>query len=289
MEKVRRRGAWSTGSSGAPHASQRPSWRAIGVRHGIASFGCQPITALPPVSVHPRACGERRWRPALVAGEPGSSPRMQGTVLRVRFTTPSKRFIPAHAGNGSQIMCPGQDAAVHPRACGERSNSGAMDRSRTGSSPRVRGTGRAARRTGSPRRFIPARAGNGVIASVVSYSMRFIPARAGNGNIAQNRTTNKSVHPRACGERVASSVAAFPVHGSSPRMRGTGSDYCPDRRPSRFIPAHAGNGVPTHAGNDRSTVHPRACGGTGWTIDGEKAPRRFIPARAGNGFRRAGG
>ncbi len=70
-------------------------------------------------TVHPRACGEHRS--AMSAGnvQPGSSPRVRGTLyIQQRFDL-SSRFIPARAGNTKTIIALISIPSVHPRACGE--------------------------------------------------------------------------------------------------------------------------------------------------------------------------
>ena len=232
---------------------------------------------------HPRACGERVI--AVLADPicPGSSPRVRGTARRLLVDQIVLRFIPARAGNGR--WTPGAPAGrtVHPRACGERFQPSQIFHLKNGSSPRVRGTVRrqdARRKTG---RFIPARAGNGVIANV-------------------NPSTG-AVHPRACGERQMTAWVTVNNRGSSPRVRGTGIHQRDLGQTRRFIPARAGNGSRSLAVCSTDPVHPRACGergsvhcctvlsdgssprvrGTGRAATSRNRSRRFIPARAGNG------
>ena len=52
-------------------------------------------------TVHPRACGERFVVSHHRVPYGGSSPRMRGTGARVVNLDAHRRFIPAHAGNGS--------------------------------------------------------------------------------------------------------------------------------------------------------------------------------------------
>ena len=153
--------------------------------------------------VYPRVCGERRLCQVLPCRSYGSSPRVRGTVRLAASSPVHDQFIPARAGNGRR-SCPAScPTPVHPRACGERNAAIWPRKASSGSSPRVRGTGPGARPLKSgchgssprvrgtvhpPRRQSPPR--------------RFIPARAGNGaNLAWGRT-GRSVHPRACGERM---------------------------------------------------------------------------------------
>ena len=75
-------------------------------------------------------------------------------------------------------------AAVHPRACGEHVSGPGLNLSFIGSSPRPRGT-----RPAMPRLAPPCHA--------------------------------KPVHPRACGEHLFGKKAPNRSTGSSPRLRGT--------------------------------------------------------------------
>ncbi len=192
--------------------------------------------------------------------------------------------------------------SVHPRACGEHGGHSDDRLHETGSSPRVRGTYQ--------------RLAHELLAA------RFIPARAGNIARTFPRSVSPSVHPRACGEHVASLVSAAPVPGSSPRVRGTSVGHALGHTVRRFIPARAGNispgddghhgpgFIPARAGNivarsgspAPAAVHPRACGehinsdysqrhviGSSPRVRGTWhfpalaiGPDRFIPARAGN-------
>src|ERR1039457_6103599 len=93
---------------------------------------------------------------------------------------------------------------------------------RAGSSPRVRGTA-----------FEP-------LHNEIGH--RFIPARAGNGVMVRGAVTVSAVHPRACGERCWMTTIAPAYTGSSPRVRGTASETVTALQEYRFIPARAGNG-----------------------------------------------
>ena len=136
--------------------------------------------------VHPRGCGEQATYPHRTEVAGGSSPRVRGTALPVASSAGHARFIPAGAGNSRRTGVGEMAEPVHPRGCGEQSILVQMKSEETGSSPRVRGTGRPTAMDQSARRFIPAGAGNSGCDS------------AGNGLVA--------VHPRGCGEqRVARS------------------------------------------------------------------------------------
>ena len=151
-----------------------------------------------------------------------------------------------------------------------------------GSSPRVRGTLRAARSAGA--------------------SPRFIPACAGNAAQQCSRDFRHAVHPRVCGERPGRHRQVRTHSGSSPRVRGTLPQTVQNYLSHRFIPACAGNAHRLIAIYDKDAVHPRVCGerafrklldsspdGSSPRVRGTRASARkyrvisrFIPACAGN-------
>ena len=132
--------------------------------------------------VHPRACGEQCSTSWSSCRSFGSSPRMRGTGQFKFHFFPWFRFIPAHAGNRSKIWSSSTISTVHPRACGEQGVGSTRSTRKSGSSPRMRGTGAAhgLRRT----------------------RVRFIPAHAGNSHGLELETGLMPVHPRACGEQL---------------------------------------------------------------------------------------
>ena len=93
-----------------------------------------------PTTVHPRACGERVHDRTVYNAYYGSSPRMRGTPKQLLVGAFTIRFIPAHAGNATDHSGDNRDPAVHPRACGERSELSGRSWPSVGSSPRMRGT-----------------------------------------------------------------------------------------------------------------------------------------------------
>ncbi len=172
-------------------------------------------------AVHPRVCGERIDLGAQAGVITGSSPRVRGTRATADVRSPSARFIPACAGNANPIFRYHCAIPVHPRVCGERFPAAAQTRSRTGSSPRVRGT------LHNP--------------PTHPHLKRFIPACAGNAGEADCPQHCGSVHPRVCGERNLSRSLPTPAAGSSPRVRGTPLVCGLGNGGNRFIPACAGN------------------------------------------------
>ena len=225
-----------------------------------AGNGSRLVEGLTGESVHPRVCGERRIGDGEPFGDRGSSPRVRGTVAGVGLGLGENRFIPACAGNGITTHLPSGHRAVHPRVCGERPSPVPGSNRRTGSSPRVRGTGRAA--------------------IVAAERLWFIPACAGNGFPQPPTRPPAPVHPRVCGERDRHHLVERQALGSSPRVRGTADRAAIAARCPRFIPACAGNGprrfslpararfIPACAGNGLQhrhfgrliPVHPRVCG-----------------------------
>ncbi len=175
-------------------------------------------------------------------------------------------------------------STVQPRACGERWIANWSAKLRHGSAPRVRGTELPNRRP--------------------CTRTRFSPARAGNGSPGPINLRNRSVQPRACGERLIEPQASRFVRGSAPRVRGTDVQHFKPARRRRFSPARAGNGFAGLNFAAHSSVQPRACGerldvswsmlrnfgsaprvrGTAWPMVAYTQARRFSPARAGNGF-----
>ena len=172
-------------------------------------------------TVHPRVCGEQiRQRPASHIN-PGSSPRVRGTVCYRRFRGFRQRFIPACAGNSGECDGIVGIESVHPRVCGEQMVFVRTNPDVGGSSPRVRGTA--------------------LLAGEIVRSYRFIPACAGNRSRIASMSGLSTVHPRVCGEQPSKCHAAPPLSGSSPRVRGTDLDQILFGLERRFIPACAGN------------------------------------------------
>ena len=220
--------------------ASRSTVRALRFIPAGAGNGSRRVPSSQRPSVHPRGCGERDHAQRVLGQEPGSSPRVRGTGLASRSTVRALRFIPAGAGNGGRSARRDDEAAVHPRGCGERFTTSRFSVPKSGSSPRVRGTGPVSRPHVRNERFIPAGAGNG-------------PARL-------PTIRGPAVHPRGCGERRPDLPTPVCKCGSSPRVRGT-VDSADSLTPAlRFIPAGAGNGRSATVRIVKVPVHPRGCG-----------------------------
>ncbi len=177
-----------------------------------------------------------------------------------------------HSGRGSG----------HPRGCGEQSKSSHAASSKTGSSPRVRGTGQG---QGQDQRCD-----------------RVIPAGAGNRTRRTLSSVQRSGHPRGCGEQIVQPANGGENIGSSPRVRGTEVGALVIFLVVRVIPAGAGNRPDHRSWPRRQAGHPRGCGeqssrqvpdirecgssprvrGTVGPPDLAMAHHRVIPAGAGN-------
>ena len=142
---------------------------------------------------------------------------------------------------------------------------------------------------------------NLVLRSVVIR--RFIPARAGNGLSWMLMLMYPTVHPRSRGEWTKTGRKRLLTGGSSPLARGMALGSGEHGRLQRFIPARAGNGIYRGAPVSPDPVHPRSRGewcrritraacvsgssplarGMVHPLNVGVCPLRFIPARAGNG------
>ena len=253
--------------------------RIIPARAGNASSGTPRPRS---IADHPRASGERRRRRLHLGDCLGSSPRERGTPHADLGRFRERRIIPARAGNAS-TRCRSRPARTdHPRASGERRKVRRTARTRTGSSPRERGTP-------GPN-------------STPAVPGRIIPARAGNANCRVRCAATTADHPRASGERVRNGTGFREADRSSPRERGTRARRLPGDRRRRISPARAGNAWRVGCDQERMSDHPRA---SGEPTRGDRpmatyigsSPRergthhrgflavgvvRIIPARAGN-------
>ena len=232
--------------------------------------------------VHPRGRGEHVVPNFFIAISNGSSPRARGTRTSRGPGAIIPRFIPAGAGNTSDAAAKSAEDTVHPRGRGEHARNTKISITKSGSSPRARGTPGAIRPSPGQTRFIPAGAGN--------------TFRIGKA------TLRDSVHPRGRGEHPIQLVRCYTKIGSSPRARGTPAVAYAKAWRERFIPAGAGNTLSPRHRFDWRAVHPRGRGehaasasfranvvgssprarGTPKAKFVKAQVKRFIPAGAGN-------
>ena len=129
-------------------------------------------------------------------------------------------IIPAHAGLTAYSISFAHCARDHSRVCGAHSASMAQRTTRSGSSPRMRGSLHEARRN---------RLTSGII-----------PAYAGLTRPLVGAPNGRRDHPRACGAHKLIIQNCNATWGSSPRMRGSPPLFSEAECRQGIIPAHAG-------------------------------------------------
>ena len=129
-------------------------------------------------------------------------------------------IIPAHAGLTAYSISFAHCARDHSRVCGAHSASMAQRTTRSGSSPRMRGSLHEARRN---------RLTSGII-----------PAYAGLTRPLVGAPNGRRDHPRACGAHSSFPSRQSDCQGSSPRMRGSLTAAIAAICAAGIIPAHAG-------------------------------------------------
>ena len=276
----RRRGEHAAGGCGVQlGAGSSPQARGTPTRFPAHCLHCRFIPAgagntnmvAPQVvdgAVHPRRRGEHMLLPNPGGQSYGSSPQARGTLSDPLDHVPRHRFIPAGAGNTTEMNSSDLHVTVHPRRRGEHS---------------VTYTDR-----------VPA--------------CRFIPAGAGNTRHRAPPRGQIPVHPRRRGEHRGWTRGVTSYAGSSPQARGTQRGPHADATARRFIPAGAGNTVRERPADIIFPVHPRrrgehSSGGSSSSSSSGSSPQargtpvligrslhytRFIPAGAGNTHRDMG-
>ena len=149
-----------------------------------------------------------------------SSPRMRGTRHGRGVDAALPGIIPAYAGNTRP------EHHIVPVL--------------RGSSPRMRGT-----------------LGEHLL---LDKHTGIIPAYAGNTSSGHVELRTYRDHPRVCGEHTMRNFPYLRDEGSSPRMRGTPSQWFTQAVVTGIIPAYAGNTCVPIWTNARNGDHPRVCG-----------------------------
>ncbi|OZG55701.1 hypothetical protein BTIS_1928 [Bifidobacterium tissieri] len=196
-------------------------------------------------------CGANSAWTVDVNGESGSSPRVRGKPAPALARPTLVRIIPACAGQTHRDHPCHPSAPDHPRVCGANSPCGPCSPCGPGSSPRVRGK-RAILHTHTPQ-------------------FRIIPACAGQTSPYPFHWGLWSDHPRVCGANLDPVLLAWPVRGSSPRVRGKPGSSPPTADRTRIIPACAGQTDIHPLRRSRESDHPRVCGAnSGYWEEGQK-------------------
>ena len=165
---------------------------------------------------------------------------MRGKETDSRRQCCSAGITPAYAGKRTLFCLAGRRNRDHPRVCGEKGRTGALDVVQRGSPPRMRGKVRE------------------LLFSF--HCARITPAYAGK-SAANTWITNKiKDHPRVCGEKHS---RAFPPNnslGSPPRMRGKVHNLGYEYTYFRITPAYAGKSLRPGEKDLCGRDHPRVCG-----------------------------
>ena len=168
---------------------------------------------LAPSTVHPRVGGEHRTQRHtsscyVLRFIPAWAGNTTSTLTR-QYPV-DQRFIPAWAGNTrpSERRSADLDQPVHPRVGGEHASLTCPENPVAGSSPRGRGTRKAARCPGRVQRFIPAWAGNTALAAA-PQALAPLAGSSPRGRGTQGRCEGRpcssdTVHPRVGGEHTPS-------------------------------------------------------------------------------------
>ena len=229
----------------------------------------------------PACAGNTQQRQIGITQAGGSSPPARGTRPPDQVDRATERFIPACAGNTPRTRHDRPATPVHPRLRGEHSSEIRLSCNCSGSSPPARGTLAAVTCFPHRSRFIPACAGNTLVARWllvlravhprlrgehdpvaihVFGHVRFIPACAGNTRGREMSWMTIAVHPRLRGEHLRSEASVLTTNGSSPPARGTHNAVNAANGSGRFIPACAGNTLRSAKPRRWVTVHPRLRG-----------------------------
>ena len=195
-----------------------PNLRLIPARAGNISLRGASQT---PSSAHPRSRGEHRDVSGYTRIDSGSSPLARGTYSCAPHGCPSRRLIPARAGNIANVSDSFAKFPAHPRSRGEHLGLNRGEQRRFGSSPLARGT------------WVPPYS--------ETQTYRLIPARAGNMVTCRPWGLCWAAHPRSRGEHWQVHRPLVRTPGSSPLARGTWWNGRAGETWGRLIPARAGN------------------------------------------------
>ena len=145
---------------------------------------------------------------------------MRGKVARAFQLLDDLRITPAHAGKRTFPFNADESREDHPRPCGEKHGRRGVSDDTHGSPPPMRG-----------------KADDGLAEAEKGW---ITPAHAGKSFSGNSGAAGCEDHPRPCGEKFVSAIAAFMASGSPPPMRGKGHDTIGVQAGKRITPAHAG-------------------------------------------------
>ena len=194
------------------------------------------------IRVYPRVCGGTSSGPTSSNYFTGLSPRVRGNRVSGIACGLSHGSIPACAGEPGIMAWTLHNARVYPRVCGGTSSTLSPTCPLTGLSPRVRGN-----------------PGQQQAPAVLGGS---IPACAGEPHRPRPALPLRRVYPRVCGGTIVAPFLPVAMAGLSPRVRGNPVASKLRYRPTRSIPACAGEPASFPRTDAMTTVYPRVCGGT---------------------------
>ena len=140
--------------------------------------------------------------------------------------------------------------ADHPRTCGENQSLQFVRLYGLGSPPHMRGK----------------RQSRGALYAL----QRITPAHAGKTERKGQRNSDRSDHPRTCGENSSAMSASSLPNGSPPHMRGKLLSLILQKSQLRITPAHAGKTQSSLKTFNPFTDHPRTCGENSLTTNSSK-------------------
>ena len=139
---------------------------------------------------HPRVCREKFTFFSRGISQSGSPPHVRGKVKPVLWAARVAGITPAYAGKRCRSPAFRSMPWDHPRVCGEKSDRPNIPESVRGSPPRMRG--------------------KGFCTAIVRSMTGITPAHAGKSACCIDGLLLRRDHPRACGEKVISTLSRIP-------------------------------------------------------------------------------
>ena len=149
------------------------------------------------------------------------------------------RNTPAYAGKRRPALPLLRWHRDHPRICGEKQRTLAVDNEPQGSPPHMQGKGERPERQGA--------------------DAGITPAYAGKSSIGGSPRSQHWDHPRMCGEKEMLYRTKAGKWGSPSHMRGKANLECHRIVFDRITPAYAGKRPPQSPPSGQSRDHPRIC------------------------------
>ena len=170
---------------------------------------------------------------------------MRGKETDSRRQCCSAGITPAYAGKRTLFCLAGRRNRDHPRVCGEKGRTGALDVVQRGSPPRMRGKVRELLFSFHCARITPAYAGKSAANTWITNKIKDHPRVCGEKYLLVSQSVKPRDHPRVCGEKTQTLDKCKPQQGSPPRMRGKVHLLLTNGLLSRITPAYAGKrGLP---------------------------------------------